>query len=222
MKEIIPRTGRLTRRNSLLMQEFGHLWTRMSSSLPHDRASKVGFCSGSPGEGASSIATNYAIFLAQHGVRTTLIDANMRRPSLARHFGVRLDPGLWDVLEGTVALDEVIHDQVVPCLNLITSGDAPPDVLVGGTNFDLRPVFEQLERHNDMVVVDVPALGSSPEANLILPQLDGTVLVVQSSRNRVCSLERTVKNLDYLRINLLGCVLNKLRYDLPSALDKMV
>ena len=48
------------------------------------------------------------------------------------------------------------------------------------------------------------------------------MLVVQASRNKICTLERTVKNLDYLGVKLIGSVINKVRYDLPTAVDKLL
>ena len=183
---------------------------------------RVGFCAGNPGEGCTSIATNYAVFCGQQGVRTTLIEADLQRPSLAVFFGVDESPGLWEVLEGTADMDEVVHEQVSKGVNLMTAGVVPRDVLVAGENFDLAPVFDYLAPHNDLIVVDVPALASSPEANLLLPQMDGVVLVVQANRSRLCAIERSILHLDKLGVNLLGSVMNKIRYEVPTVVDRLL
>ncbi len=214
----------LARRSRLLMQEFGHLWTRIEHDLPitQNQARKVGFCAKNPGEGTTSVALNYASILGQGGKRVTLIEANFRHPGMSKALGVRPAPGLWELLEGTAELAEATHTQVVEGLNLITAGDAPGKAVLQRANLDLEPVLAQLDPHNDIIVLDVPPLSSSPEANLILPQLDGVVLVVQANRNRLCAVERAVKELEHLQVPILGSVLNKMRYDLPHILDQLL
>ena len=159
MKEFIQQSERaLDRRQRLLKQEFGHLSTRVTQGLPqaNGHVRRIGFCATSPGEGCSSVATNYALFCGQQGLRTTLIEADLRRPSLARFFGVAEDPGLREVLEGTAEVLEVIHEQVAPGVNLLPAGRGPSDVLIGASSFDLKPVFDELDAFNDVLVVDVP------------------------------------------------------------------
>ena len=212
------------RRQRLLTREFGHLSTLVTRDLKNSEngVRRVGFCAGNPGEGCTSIATNYAVFCGQQGVRTTLIEADLQRPSLADFFGVDESPGLWEILEGTADMDEVVHEQVSKGVNLMTAGVVPRDVLVAGENFDLAPVFDYLAPHNDLIVVDVPALASSPEANLLLPQMDGVVLVVQANRSRLCAIERSILHLDKLGVNLLGSVMNKIRYEVPTVVDRLL
>ena len=47
-------------------------------------------------------------------------------------------------------------------------------------------------------------------------------VVVQANRSRVCAVERTVESINQLGVHIVGSVLNKMRYDLPSALDRML
>jgi Mrp family chromosome partitioning ATPase len=213
-----------TREQRLLRQEFGHLSTRVIHDLPASRQGMrlIGFCAGNPGEGCTSVATNYALFCGQQGVRTTIVETVFRHPTLAGSFGVSEGPGLWDLLDGTAETDEVIRHGVADSVNLLPAGTAPRDIVLAGENFDLSGVFDFLSPHNDLVVVDVPPLLSSPEANLILPQLDGVVVVVQANRSRLCAVERTVDSIHKLGVRVVGSVLNKVRYDLPSALDKLL
>ena len=91
-----------------------------------------------------------------------------------------------------------------------------------GDSFDLSPLFDHLAPHNDILIVDTPALTFSPESNLILPQLDGVVLVLQAGRSRLCAVERTVHMLRQLDVKLIGSVFNRMRYDLPSIVDRLL
>ena len=91
-------------RQNVLMQEFGHLMAHVAKDLTTDSgAHTVGFCASKSGEGCSSIAANYALLSGQQGIRTTLIETNMRRPSLAKYFDVDGEgPGLAEILEKLV------------------------------------------------------------------------------------------------------------------------
>ena len=227
MKQIGKSNGLVnkdTREQRLLRQEFGHLSARLIHDLPATRQGMrlIGFCAGNPGEGCTSVAPNYAVFCGQQGIRTTLVETGLRAPTLAGFFGVSEGPGLWDLLDGTAEPQEVVRHGVAEGVNLIPGGTAPRDIVLAGESFDLSGVFDFLSLHNDLVVVDVPPLTSSPEANLILPQLDGVVLVVQANRSRLCALERTVEAVNQLDVRIVGSVLNKMRYDLPSAIDRVL
>ena len=151
------------------------------------------------------------MFCGQQGVRTTLVETVLRRPTLAGYFAVPEDPGLWNLLDQTANPGEVLRLGVAEGVNLVPAGTAPRDIVLAGESFDLSGIFEHLHPHNDLIVVDVPALSSSPEANLILPQLDGVVLVVQANRSRICAIERTVQGVQQLGVNVVGSVLNKMR-----------
>ncbi len=212
------------KRQEMLLQEFGHLWTRMDSGLDNLARStrRIGFCAANPGEGTTSMAANYALFLGRHGKRVTLVETNMRRPSLAEHFDVKSSPGLWDILDGTVKVAEALQEQISPGVNLITAGKAPRDLLVGSENFNLSELFAELDEHNDLIVLDVPPLNSSPEANVILPQLDGVIFVVQANRSRACSVQRSVKSLEFMGAKVIGSVMNKVQYDMPSIIDRLL
>ena len=77
------------------------------------------------GEGASTVARNTAMALAQHrNERVLLIDANLRTPSQHQAFGLDATDGLGDILLGTTTVASAVQEEVVPGLSLLTSGCA--------------------------------------------------------------------------------------------------
>jgi capsular exopolysaccharide synthesis family protein len=224
MKRFITKNGQQRsrgERQDLLLQEFGHLSTHVRHALKTAPGmQRIGFCATNPGEGCSSVAANYAIFCGQQGLKTTLIEADLRHPSLAEFFSVAEAPGLSELLDGTAKVSEVLCSQVAAGVNLIPAGTPPSTSSLACDSFDLTSIFEQLAPHNDIVIVDTPALTFSPEANTILTQLDGVVLVLQANRSRLCAVERSVHQLQQLDVRIIGSVLNKMRYDLPTLIDR--
>ncbi len=60
-------------------------------------------------EGKTTLAVNYALSLAQQGVRTLLVDLDLRRPTLAREFGLANEGGVTSFLVGKASLESVIQ-----------------------------------------------------------------------------------------------------------------
>ena len=61
------------------------------------------------GEGKTSIVTNLGIAIAQTGAGVVLVSSDMRRPTLARTFGVEEEPGFSEVIGGSVDLDAALR-----------------------------------------------------------------------------------------------------------------
>src|SRR5208337_3654070 len=74
------------------------------------------------GEGKTSLASHLATSLARSGLRTLLIDADLRSPALHRLFDLTPDPGLSEVLRGEAALEDVVTPTAIEELKVITAG----------------------------------------------------------------------------------------------------
>jgi len=207
-----------------LRDEVRHLWSRLQLTLPStdNGPLRLAFCSTHPGEGTTSLATNFSIFLGEQGRRTCLVETNLRHPSLADHFGVPRSPGLCEFMDGTAQLTEAFRRDIAPCLDLIPAGSPPSDIYAtlgsGGINHLLDSIRSEAEIH----VLDVPPLSSSPEAGQVLHGADGVVLVVQAHRTRRQSVEKSLTTFEDLGVPFCGVVLNRISYDLPPAIEQML
>src|ERR1035438_9819881 len=84
------------------------------------------FAGPSPEIGKSFVSANFAVVLAQYGARVLLVDADMRKGKLHRHFGAPTrQSGLSDILVGSLAWREVLHH--AQGLDLISTGTLPPN-----------------------------------------------------------------------------------------------
>jgi Mrp family chromosome partitioning ATPase len=62
-----------------------------------------------PAEGKSTVVRNLALVYAEAGLSVVIVEADLRRPTLARTLAVEPEPGLTDVLMGLVAVDEAMQ-----------------------------------------------------------------------------------------------------------------
>lgn len=206
-----------------LRDEVRHLWARMQSTLPprEDEQLRIAFCATHPGEGTTSIATNFAIFLGGQGQSVSLLECNLRSPSLADHFGVPRSPGICEYLDGQCQLVEAARDDVSPGLTLFPAGSPPVDVYATlGKDEGVAPLLDGLGSFGEYCILDAPPLSCAPEAVPILHSADAAVLVVQADRTRRRSVEKSLQTFDELGIACCGIVLNRVHYELPPFIDQ--
>ncbi|MFM7375943.1 MAG: GumC family protein, partial [Chthoniobacterales bacterium] len=101
------------------------LRTNLEFNRKSSDANTVTFVSGGAGEGKSTTLSNLAYTFAQGGYNTLIVDADLRRPSQHRMFGVDNDKGLTDFLTSDLDLEDVVQTTALPGLFLLTSGRLP-------------------------------------------------------------------------------------------------
>jgi polysaccharide biosynthesis transport protein len=160
-----------------------------------------------PGEGKTTVSANLAISMAMLDKRVLLVDADMRRPSLHRLFGVSRKPGLAEELSGACPWEYAICHGVSPGVDLLPAGDEtgnPSDYLSGEA---FGRWLTQVSVQYDFVILDAPALFINvPDARIISHAVDGVLLVVRSGSTAREVVERLVAQTP----NLAGVVLNQL------------
>jgi len=169
------------------------------------------------GDGKSTVAMNVAgafgeiaVSSIEREARVLVIDADMRRPSLHRKFGVENDYGLSDILIGRATLSQCVQRTDRPGVDVLTSGAHSPNPikLLQSNRFDAL-LREARERYVT-VIVDAPALVPVFDAAIVAAKTDGTVLIVSADRTDVRSTRKALARLEGVGINdLLGAVVNR-------------
>jgi tyrosine-protein kinase Etk/Wzc len=207
-----------------LRDEVRHLWSRMQLNLPSGQGEvlRLAFCSTHPGEGATTVAANFSIFLGEQGRKTCIVEANLRRPSLADHFCVPRSPGLCEYLDGTAQLKEATRREVAPLVDLVPAGSAPQDIFATLGHGGINHLLDALRNEAETLVVDVPPLSMAPEAGPILRGIEAAVLVVQAHRTRRQAVEKSITTFEDLGVPFCGVVLNRISYDLPPMIEQIL
>ena len=174
------------------------------------------------GEGSSVVAANLAHAYATAGLRTVLIDANLRKPVLSHELLPDRRGGLGEHLGGLLALDDVLlRDAAVglcflPAHGGIMPGPSPAEVLASDR---MRRLIGQLRERFDVIVVDVPPILPVVDARIMADQADQIVLVMGWRSTPRQLVRRAVHALGQNLHKIAGVVLNRVDADGLAELD---
>ena len=165
-------------------EAFRSLRTAVQFSARPGRPLSVLVTSSRPGEGKSTVAANLALTMADAGLRVVLVDADLRRPSVATTFDLEGAVGLTNVLIGQVEVDDVLQPYGSAGLDVLTSGPLPPnpsELLAAPAMADL---LARLGADHDVVVLDTPPLLPVTDATVLARLVDQALVVSDASRTR--------------------------------------
>ncbi len=161
-----------------------------------------------PGDGKSTTAANLAVTMAQSGRATLLLDADFRRPRVAKLFGMREDIGMTSAISGSVELHDAIQPTSIENLSVLACGKRPsnPAELLSSDRFDemLQLIREQYE----YVIVDSPPLLAVSDPANVAARVDGVILTLRLRRNLKPLAHRAVQMLHSVNANIIGVVVN--------------
>ena len=162
-----------------------------------------------PGEGKSTTAAALAISAATAGVRTVLVDVDLRSASLSAMFDLRRKEGLVDILDLGVPYRAVIRELEDMPLAVIGAGSAflPRPDLVNSAQF--TALLRELTRNYSLVILDTPPVLPVSDALVIAKHADATILVVEWRATARKLAEQAVKVLRSINAPLVGAMLNK-------------
>ena len=161
-----------------------------------------------PGEGKTTTASNTALALQDAGQRTLLIDADMRRPQLAKLFSLEGSVGLTSVLLGRIDLAEAIQVHGESGLEVLTSGRLPPNPAELLQSQSMHQLLEEARQGYDVIVIDAPPLLPVTDAALLAVQADGAVVVVRQGKTTRDQFATSMQRLRAVGARPLGITLN--------------
>jgi capsular exopolysaccharide synthesis family protein len=163
------------------------------------------------GVGCTFIAANLAASLSQVGVKTLIVDCNMRSPRVDQVFGLDPNsPGLSSFLTVQVGRPErVVHANVLPNLSVITAGPPVmlPQELLSSTRF--RDGVNTLLREFDLVLFDTPPANSSADALTVGGVVGYAMMVARRDQSYFRDVTTLVTQLQSTRCTVIGSVLNE-------------
>ncbi len=174
------------------------------------------FTSALPREGKTMTSTNVAVVMAQQSKRVLLIDADLRRPSQHKVFGLRPEAGLSSVLTGTTSVADAIVTTAQSNLDLMPAGPVPPhpsELLSSGL---MQELMQQWRQEYDYIVIDSPPVLSVTDAVLLSVKMDTVVLVVRAGQTTTMALRRARDLLQFVQANLMGVVVNAVDLSSPD------
>lgn len=212
--------------NSPVAEEFRSLCDA-TRSLMRQTGGKVAMVTSSVvEEGKSSVAANLAVAMAQKGLETLLVDADLRHPAAAAHFEVR-NEGLTNIAVEGAAAERMVQPTGIPRLYALAAGaysmvEASP--YTPAELFESKAVkqlFEGLRERFDVIVVDSPAILTAAETVSLAKLADGILLVLGAGFVRRTVAADAIARLDTAGTPVIGAVLNKASKKPADALRRM-
>ncbi|MES2884958.1 MAG: polysaccharide biosynthesis tyrosine autokinase [Pseudomonadota bacterium] len=184
------------------------LRTTLHFSVFENKHKSIMFSGPTPGVGKSFVTSNLSAVLAQAPMNVILIDADMRRGTIHEYYGLKRGKGLSNFVLGS-SLDEVLQPSGIVGLNIISTGDVPPNP----AELLLSPRFAQLvaeaEARADLVLVDTGPVLAVTDAGIVGQVVGGSLLVFKAGQHSRREIQDTVKRLAQVGVRVRGLVINQ-------------
>lgn len=177
----------------------------------------VSFASGRDGSGKSTVCANLGVALAEMGLKTVVVDADVEGASLNLIFGIDLDvPTIHDYLSGRASADEVVFTHKETGIDLVV-GSVKVESLKDVEFDTFQELINGLKENHDIVLIDIPA-GLSVDTMTSLSASDVVVLVVTPDILSVSSALKTKVLTKGRDLKILGAIINRAggEYDIPA------
>lgn len=160
-----------------------------------------------PGEGKSTMAINLAYAFGSLE-KVLLIDADLRRPSIAKSFEFAVGtPGLANFIAGTAGLDECIKQ--VDGVDILSAGSVPPNPLELLSSSRFTHAMEGFKSKYDRIIIDSPPTQAVIDAVLLSTYADALIYVIKSDATTIAMVQRGVGQLLQNNAPITGIVLSQ-------------
>jgi polysaccharide biosynthesis transport protein len=203
-------TALLRHPGSPLSESFRTLRTSLLSAFSIDAPHVLVVTSPSPNEGKTCTALNLALALACNNREVLLIDADFRRPGIARSLGIPNTCGLGNVLNGSAQVsDAVVTLPRLPRLSVLPTGTQSHNPADSLSLPAMSRLLKALRFRYNSIVIDSPPVLALTDATILGGMADGVIMVAKSGHTTRNALARACQVINLSGGKLLGTVLNK-------------
>lgn len=183
------------------------LWTNIKFAGLDKPCRSILITSATLGEGKTTTVANFGIVAAQAGARVCLVDADFRRPSLHRLFGLGNGRGFTTALVEDLPFAKVAQS-TLPNLSVLTSGPLPPNPAEVVGSKRMRELLAGAGEDFDLVLCDSPPLISVSDGVALSAQCDGVILVIRAGSIPHDVIRRAAEQIEAVQGRILGVLLN--------------
>ena len=208
--------------SSAFLRQLGVLRNSLEETFSAHEKRSILFTSTTSGEGTTTIATNFARFLALQGTdRVLLCEMNARKPSFSTVFSVN-GAGVTDYFTSHRDLSSMIRTPQDDQMDVLHVGSQDADIIQVRLKQVMPRMLEEAFQVYDTIILDAPPVIASPETPAMSAFVDGVVLVVQAGKTKREVALRSLESIAKFNGNLLGVVLNRKKFYIPEFLYKRV
>lgn len=199
----------LADKSSPISEQYRTIRTNLQYAMVDRDLKTLVVTSSGPGEGKSTTSANLAVVFANSGKHVLLVDADMRKPTVAKTFSLDNIQGLSTLLGNRdTAVQAVIQSAGIDNLDLMTSGPKPPNPSELLASRRMEELMHVLKGKYDLVIFDMPPVVAVTDAQIVASKSDGTILVVRENISKRDSLLKAKSLLELVDATILGVVYN--------------
>ncbi|MCL2018752.1 MAG: CpsD/CapB family tyrosine-protein kinase [Oscillospiraceae bacterium] len=180
--------------------------TNLMFSLSTGERKVVVITSSNPSEGKSTTCSNLGLTLASMGAHTLIIDADLRKPTIHKMFGIPNKKGLSTILGGFDKIDDSIEYSVRENLDIISSGPIPPnpaDLLASDL---MDSLLKALSKHYDYILIDTPPINVVTDSQLMNNIISGIIFVVWEGLTTHTDINAALRSIKMASGKVLGFI----------------
>lgn len=195
--------------NSPISEQYRTVRTNLQFAVAGDQPLRsMAVVSSGPDEGKSTSSANLAVVFAQAGRRVLLVDADMRKATVHKTFGLSNEVGLSNLVSGQQSASSVIQPSGVDNLSVMTAGPTPPNPAELLNSHRMNVVIEELYQMFDLIVFDLPPVMTVADGLIMASKTDGTVVVIHEGVTRKDSIIEAKNRLIQAKARILGVIYN--------------
>lgn len=168
-----------------------------------------------PKEGKSTTTANISVTFAKAGLKTLLVDADLRRPTQHKLFNYDRKPGLMDYLKGEIDLNTAVRKTFVENLFLLPTGPLPPNPAEVLGSDSMKNAIDLFKSTFDFVIFDSPPVVAVTDGVILSKSTDGVLFVTLANKTEADVLEKAYATLRQVKAGIIGVVLNE--FDITKA-----
>jgi tyrosine-protein kinase Etk/Wzc len=220
---------------STVAESYRSLRTNINFSLLEKNQKTIMVTSSVANEGKTNVAMNLSISMAQTGLKTLLVETDLRRPRVSKIFGIERSPGLTDYILNRESLDKCIrnmsdilmgslgHDAMngnsipgIEYLNILPAGklERNPSEIIAGKRLD--ELIKLLKEEYDIIIFDSAPIIQATDAVVLSAKVDTNLVLYYQGKISRNTLRRAISQLEMLKANILGVVINGMKADITA------
>lgn len=192
-----------------ISEAYARVRTNLIFAMAASGSKRICITSTLPDEGKSTTIANIAISMARNNAKVLLIDADFRKPNIFKLFSLPNQKGLSNILGGFNSLDEAIRRNVQPNLDILTSGQIPPNPseLIGSKA--MGKLLDFLDKYYDYILIDTPPVNVVTDTLALTVNVQQVMVVVSEGRTKHDLLRKSISSIEFTNAQIAGIVINR-------------
>ncbi|NOR55374.1 MAG: polysaccharide biosynthesis tyrosine autokinase, partial [Sulfurovum sp.] len=193
---------------SSVAEAFRNLRTNLQFMSEEKEVHTIAVTSTVGGEGKTTVCINLGAIMSMAGIKTVILNLDMRKPTLHQKFKLSNVKGMSTYLSGRSTLSDVIQHSEHEHLDIITSGPVPPNPSELIQSAYMEKILLELKEIYDVIILDTPPVGLVTDARTVMHLADTSIYVLRAEYSKKEYLRKIKELSSFKEIGSLSMILN--------------